>query len=108
MSSESVAPSEEEPSSAVGRDFERMLDLDRSTAIKNFIDEMEARMREVETAQAGNKDIVDAAKRDSFTPAEIIAMMDGLQVQWVLNPDQVDMAAVFACFVAGLRRTIAA
>jgi AcrR family transcriptional regulator len=40
--------------------------------------------------------------------AEIIAVMDGLQVQWVLNPDEVDMAAVFATFIAGLRRTIAA
>ena len=40
--------------------------------------------------------------------AEIIAMMDGLQVQWVLNPDQIDMAAVFAVFVAALRQTIAA
>jgi hypothetical protein len=39
--------------------------------------------------------------------AEIIAMMDGLQVQWVLNPDQVDMAAVFADFIAGVRRAIA-
>ena len=39
--------------------------------------------------------------------AEIIAMMDGLQVQWVLNPDQVDMAAVFADFISGVRRVIA-
>jgi len=39
--------------------------------------------------------------------AQVIAMMDGLQVQWVLNPDQVDMAAVFANFIAGVRRVIA-
>jgi len=39
--------------------------------------------------------------------AEIIAMMDGLQVQWVLNPDQVDMAAVFANFMSGVRRVTA-
>jgi len=39
--------------------------------------------------------------------AQIIAMMDGLQVQWVLNPDQVDMAAVFANFMSGVRRVIA-
>jgi AcrR family transcriptional regulator len=38
--------------------------------------------------------------------AEIIAMMDGLQVQWVLNPDQVDMAAVFADYIAGVRRSV--
>ena len=40
--------------------------------------------------------------------AEIIAMMDGLQVQWVLNPDQVDMARVFADYIAGLRRAVRA
>lgn len=40
--------------------------------------------------------------------AEIVAMMDGLQVQWVLNPDQVDMAAVFADYIAGLRRAVRA
>jgi AcrR family transcriptional regulator len=40
--------------------------------------------------------------------AEIVAMMDGLQVQWVLNPDQVDMARVFADYVAGLRRAVRA
>jgi AcrR family transcriptional regulator len=39
--------------------------------------------------------------------AQIIAMMDGLQVQWVLNPDQVDMAAAFANFISGVRRVIA-
>jgi AcrR family transcriptional regulator len=39
---------------------------------------------------------------------EIIAMMDGLQVQWVLDPVETDMAAVFADFIAGVRRTIAA
>jgi AcrR family transcriptional regulator len=40
--------------------------------------------------------------------AEIIAMMDGLQVQWVLNPDQVDMAAVFADYIAVTRRAVQA
>ena len=38
--------------------------------------------------------------------AEIIAMMDGLQVQWVLDPAQVDMAAVFADYIDGVRRAI--
>jgi hypothetical protein len=38
--------------------------------------------------------------------AQIIAMMDGLQVQWVLNPDQVDMAAVFADYIGGIRRMV--
>jgi AcrR family transcriptional regulator len=40
--------------------------------------------------------------------AEIIAMMDGLQVQWVLNPDQIDMARVFADYIASLRRAVRA
>jgi AcrR family transcriptional regulator len=40
--------------------------------------------------------------------AEIIAMMDGLQVQWVLNPDQLDMAAVFADYIAGVRAAVRA
>ena len=39
---------------------------------------------------------------------EIIAMLDGLQVQWALNPDQVDMVAVFADYIAGIRRAIRA
>ena len=38
--------------------------------------------------------------------AEIIAVMDGLQVQRLFNPDQVDMPAVFAYYVAGLRRVV--
>ncbi len=40
--------------------------------------------------------------------AEIIAMMDGLQVQWLLNPDQVDLAAVFAHYIRGVRDAISA
>lgn len=32
-----------------------------------------------------------------------IAVMDGLQQQWLLKPDEVSMAADFATFVAGLR-----
>lgn len=39
---------------------------------------------------------------------EIIAMMDGLQVQWLLDPDQVDLAKAFSHYIAGLRRAIAA
>jgi AcrR family transcriptional regulator len=40
--------------------------------------------------------------------AQIIAMMDGLQVQWILDPDQVDMAALFAGYINGIRRLIQA
>jgi AcrR family transcriptional regulator len=40
--------------------------------------------------------------------AQIIAMMDGLQVQWLLNPDQIDLAAVFAHYIRGVRAAISA
>jgi AcrR family transcriptional regulator len=40
--------------------------------------------------------------------AEIIAMMDGLQVQWLLHPDQIDLAAVFAHYIDGVRHAIRA
>jgi hypothetical protein len=40
--------------------------------------------------------------------AEIIAMMDGLQVQWLLNPDEVDLATVFAHYIGGMRDAITA
>lgn len=33
---------------------------------------------------------------------QVIAMMDGLQLQWLLDPDQMDMAAVFRAYVEGL------
>jgi hypothetical protein len=56
------------------RDFERMLDLNRSTLIRDFVDEMEARVREIDTAQVAQKDIVEAAKRQEFTPSETAAM----------------------------------
>jgi AcrR family transcriptional regulator len=34
---------------------------------------------------------------------QLIAMFDGLQLQWLLDPDEVDLAAVFADFLARLR-----
>jgi AcrR family transcriptional regulator len=34
--------------------------------------------------------------------AQILAMFDGLQLQWLLAPDEVDMPAVFADFLARL------
>ena len=55
-------------------DFERMLDLGRSTLIRDFVDEMEARLREIDTAQVALKEIVEAAKRQEFTPSEAVAM----------------------------------
>ena len=38
--------------------------------------------------------------------AEIIAMMDGLQVQWVLDPERVDMARLFAHYIGTVRRAV--
>jgi AcrR family transcriptional regulator len=35
--------------------------------------------------------------------AAIIATIDGLQVQWLLNPDQVDMVALFTHYIDGVR-----
>jgi AcrR family transcriptional regulator len=38
--------------------------------------------------------------------AQVLAMMDGLQVQWVLDPEQIDMPAIFADYVEQLRQTL--
>jgi AcrR family transcriptional regulator len=38
--------------------------------------------------------------------AEIIATIDGLQVQWLLNPEQVDMVAVFTHYINGVRESV--
>lgn len=40
--------------------------------------------------------------------AEVIAMMDGLQVQWLLNPERVDMAQLFAHYIATIRQAVQA
>lgn len=37
---------------------------------------------------------------------EIIAMMDGLQVQWVLDPERVDMARLFEHYIGTVRRAV--
>jgi AcrR family transcriptional regulator len=39
---------------------------------------------------------------------QTFAMMDGLQVQWVLDPERVDMGALFASYLDGVRRDIQA
>ena len=54
------------------------------------------------------RDAVTDGTADPAIPAEslarqAVALMDGLQVQWLMRPDEVDMAADFACFVDGLR-----
>jgi AcrR family transcriptional regulator len=40
--------------------------------------------------------------------AEIIATIDGLQVQWLLNPEDVDMVAVFTHYIDGVRERVRA
>lgn len=40
--------------------------------------------------------------------AQIVAMMDGLQVQWLLDPGQVDLGAVFAHYIGSVREAIEA
>ncbi len=53
-------------------------------------------------------DAVADGSADPAVPAEslarqAVALMDGLQVQWLMRPDEVDMAGDFASFVDGVR-----
>jgi AcrR family transcriptional regulator len=45
---------------------------------------------------------VSAELEPDLVAPQILAMFDGLQLQWLLAPDEVDMAAVFADFLARL------
>jgi AcrR family transcriptional regulator len=49
--------------------------------------------------------------RDDVDPeviaAQILAMFDGLQLQWLLAPDEVDMVAALDAYVGGLRSQLA-
>lgn len=56
------------------RDFARMFDLDRSTLIKNLVDEIEDRMRTIEIAQDDLKILAASAKEKEFSPRDIAAM----------------------------------
>ena len=47
---------------------------------------------------------VDADLDAEMVASQILAMFDGLQIQWLLDPDGVDMVAVFEDFLARLRR----
>jgi len=42
-----------------------------------------------------------------LTAAQILAMFDGLQLQWLLEPAEVDMAAALADYIGDLRRRLA-
>ncbi len=64
------------------------------TLRERFVPRIEAEQRE------GRIDPTLDARR--LAP-QLIAMFDGLQVQWLLDPDAVDMAAVFEDFLDRLR-----
>jgi AcrR family transcriptional regulator len=55
--------------------------------------------RLIEEQHAGR---LDSALDPRLVAPQIVAMFDGLQLQWLLDPEQVDMAAVFADFLARL------
>jgi hypothetical protein len=46
---------------------------------------------------------VDADLDPESVASQILAMFDGLQLQWLLDPEAVDMTAVFEDFLARLR-----
>jgi AcrR family transcriptional regulator len=46
---------------------------------------------------------IDAALDPESVASQILAMFDGLQLQWLLNPGAVDMVAVFEDFLGRLR-----
>ena len=50
---------------------------------------------------------VDADLDPEMLAPQILAMFDGLQIQWLLDPDGVDMVAVFEDFLGGCGRASA-
>src|SRR4051812_41731284 len=46
---------------------------------------------------------VDPALDPALIAPQMLAMFDGLQLQWLLDPDEVDMTALFADFLKRLR-----
>jgi uncharacterized protein (UPF0335 family) len=55
-------------------DFNRMLDLDRTTAISDFVERFEQCMREKEAAEDDIKELAAEAKEAEFGPDDIQAM----------------------------------
>jgi AcrR family transcriptional regulator len=54
-------------------------------------------------ANAQREGTVDADLDPESVASQILAMFDGLQLQWLLDPEAVDMTAVFEDFLARLR-----
>ena len=56
------------------RDFSKMLDLDRTTAISDFVERFERCMRDKEAAEDDIKELAAEAKEAEFGPDDIAAM----------------------------------
>ena len=54
-------------------------------------------------SDAQREGTVDADLDPASVASQILAMFDGLQLQWLLDPEAVDMTAVFEDFLARLR-----
>ena len=54
-------------------------------------------------ANAQREGTIDADLDAETVASQILAMFDGLQIQWLLDPDGVDMVAVFQDFLERLR-----
>jgi hypothetical protein len=39
--------------------------------------------------------------------AEIVAFMEGIQIQWLLHPEQIDLAAAYESYISALADQIA-
>jgi AcrR family transcriptional regulator len=57
----------------------------------------------VEAVRAELGDELPAGLTPQQAAALLVAVMDGLQLQWLLDPDEIDMPALFRAFVALLR-----
>ena len=55
-------------------------------------------------AEAQREGLVDAGLDAEMVAPQVLAMFDGLQIQWLLEPDSVAMVEVFEDFLARLRR----
>jgi hypothetical protein len=56
-----------------------------------------------EAVRAELGDELPAGLTPQQAAALLVAVMDGLQLQWLLDPDEIDMPALFRAFVALLR-----
>jgi AcrR family transcriptional regulator len=59
------------------------------------------RLAEAVCAELGDQ--LPAGLTPQQAAALLVAVMDGLQLQWLLDPDEIDMPALFRAFVALLR-----